>query len=64
MSPQEWEYCTGIDTGCVLGDTLTALVLPSGSELEARGFDPHKRVTRDALGAELISVKARQAYSK
>ncbi|KAK9792706.1 hypothetical protein WJX73_008389 [Symbiochloris irregularis] len=61
---QKWEYCTGIDTGCVLGDNLTALVLPSVSELEARGFNPHKGVTREALGAELVSVKARQAYSK
>lgn len=64
MCLQKWEYCTGIDTGCVLGDTLTALVLPSGTELEARGFDPHKGVTREALGAELISVKARQSYSQ
>lgn len=63
MCLQKWEFCTGIDTGCVLGDTLTALVLPPVSELEARGFDPRKGVTREALGAELVSVKAQQAYS-
>ena len=62
---QLWEHCTGIDTGCVLGDTLTALVLPSITELEARGWKPSEAtaVTRAAVSAELVSVPARQQYS-
>ena len=64
---QKQEYASGIDTGCVLGDYLTALVLPSLNDLKARGWtlpDPPHGLTRDALGAELVAVRARKAYCK
>lgn len=56
------KYATGIDTGCVLGDELTALVLPSIKEMQQRGLatPPKEPVTLEATGGELVSVKARQ----
>ena len=64
---QKLPFASGIDTGCVLGDRLTALVLPPITELEARGWKPQEPphgVTRKALGAELVHVPARQSYCK
>lgn len=62
-SMQACSFASGIDTGCCLGDQLTALVLPSLEELEARGWGPPAEgVTRESLGARLVSVPARRQY--
>ncbi len=67
---QTCRFATGIDTGCVLGDCLTAVVLPSVPDLAARGFRPAaalaaggEGVTLAALGAELVSVPAARNYA-
>ena len=60
---QECSHASGIDTGCCLGDQLTALVLPSVSELEAKKWQsPPGGVTRESLGAQIVSVQAREQY--
>ena len=60
------KYATGIDTGCVLGDDLTALILPSIKEMQQKGLamPPQEPVTLKACGAQMVSVKARQVYRK
>lgn len=58
-------HASGIDTGCCLGDQLTALVLPRLAELDARGWNPASckdGVTREEMGARLVSVDAREKY--
>ena len=60
---QPCSFASGIDTGCCLGDQLTALVLPPLEELRARNWlPPRAGVTREDLGATLVSVPARQKY--
>lgn len=62
---QECSFASGIDTGCCHGDHLTALVLPPLSELKARQWSPPSQgVTRESLGAKLVSVQAREKYVK
>ena len=63
---QMCKYATGIDTGCVLGDDLTAMVLPSLEEMTQKGLcsPPKEPVTLDACGGQLMSVKAKRVYRK
>ena len=62
-SLQTCGFASGIDTGCCLGDQLTALVLPTLKELDERNWrPPPSGVTREELGAKLVSVQARQQY--
>ena len=65
LALQACSFASGIDTGCCHGDQLTALVLPTLAELEARNWVPPKEgVTRENLGAELVSLQAWQKYAK
>ncbi len=59
---QQYQYATGLDTGCVYGGSLTACVMPIVLQtplFEKLGF---VAPTLDDLGAELISVPARRKY--
>lgn len=61
---QACSFASGIDTGCCHGDQLTALVLPPLADLEARKWAPPKEgVTRESLGAKLVSIPAREKYA-
>ena len=63
---QPCRFATGIDTGCVLGDQLTAVVLPSLAEMRERGLPspPQGAVTLDSIGARLESVRAKEVYRR
>ena len=54
---QRCKFATGIDTGCVVGDKLTAAVLPSASELEESNWaPPSEGTTFESLGTELVGM--------
>lgn len=50
----------------MLGDQLTAVVLPPVSELRRRGIasPPTGSVTLESIAGELISVRAKRCYKK
>ncbi len=59
-------HATGIDTGCVNGDSLTALVLPALADLKAAPKKKKKRsdlLGYERLGGSLVSVPAGAAYT-
>ena len=53
-------HATGIDTGCVNGDRLSALVLPA---LREGGVGGKKKKGYEGLGASLMAVPAGLAYT-
>lgn len=61
---QPCRFATGIDTGCVLGDQLTAVVLPPVSKLRSMGVasPPTGSVTMESIGGQLVSVRAKRCY--
>lgn len=63
---QPCRFATGIDTGCVLGDQLTAVVLPPASELRSLGVatPPTGSITLESIHGHLVSVRAKRCYKK
>jgi hypothetical protein len=63
---QPCRFATGIDTGCVLGDQLSAVVLPPVSKLRSMGVTspPTGSVTLESIGGQLVSVRAKRCYKK
>ena len=58
-SLQLYPYATGLDSGCVYGGELTACILPKMSSLQEI---VSSQVTREDLGAEFVSIKAKRTY--
>ena len=60
---QKHRHATGLDTGCVYGGSLTACVIPIPQAVEVVSKLKYKTApTLEDLGAQLVSVPARQAY--
>ncbi|CAD7697683.1 unnamed protein product [Ostreobium quekettii] len=52
-------YATGLDSGCCYGGQLTACILPRTADVSR---DSSAGATREALGAEMVSVQAKKDY--